>query len=98
MLQHIFCEYLNELKLIEKLDSDINFVIMDYLINEGYPSAARKFASEANIQPSADVDSIQERVEIRNSIHSGDIQTAIENINELNPQVLFLCSLFTFLQ
>jgi hypothetical protein len=60
---------------------------MDYLINEGYPSAARKFASEANIQPSADVDSIQERVEIRSSIHSGDIQTAIENINELNPQV-----------
>jgi len=69
------------------LDRDINFVIMDYLINEGYPSAAKKFALEANIQPKADVDSIQERVEIRNAIHGGDIQTAIEKINELNPQV-----------
>lgn len=69
------------------MDRDINSVIMDYLINEGYPSAARKFALEANIQPKADMDSIQERLEIRNAIHGGDIQSAIEKINELNPTV-----------
>ena len=60
---------------------------MDYLISEGYPTAAQNFALEANIQPRADVESIQERVDIRNSIYGGDIQTAIEKINELNPQV-----------
>ena len=60
---------------------------MDYLISEGYPSAAQKFAHEANIEPMLDVDSIQERVEIREAIDLGDIQTAIEKINELNPQV-----------
>ena len=60
---------------------------MDYLINEGYPSAARKFAFEANIPTTEDLTSIQERVEIRNAIHGGDIQTAIEKINELNHQV-----------
>ena len=60
---------------------------MDYLITEGYPSAARKFAVEANIQPKIDLESINERVEIRDSIHKGDLQTAIEKINELNPQV-----------
>ena len=60
---------------------------MDYLVNEGYPSAAQNFALEANIQPRADIESIQERVEIRNAIYGGDIQTAIEKINELNPQV-----------
>ncbi|KAI9835785.1 MAG: hypothetical protein M1837_003669 [Sclerophora amabilis] len=68
--------------------TDINFVIMDYLINEGYPSAAKKFALEANIQPTEDVASIQERVEIRNAIHAGDIQSAIEKINELGSQIL----------
>ena len=67
--------------------SDINSLIMDYLITEGYPSAAQKFAIEANIPPSTDLESINERVEIRNSIHRGDLQTAIEKINELNPQV-----------
>lgn len=68
--------------------SDINNLIMDYLITEGYPSAARKFAIEANIHPHTDFESINERVEIRDSIHKGDLQTAIEKINELNPQLL----------
>ncbi len=60
---------------------------MEYLISEGYPAAAQRFAAEANIEPELDVDSIQERVEIREAIAKGDIQTAIEKINELNPQV-----------
>lgn len=60
---------------------------MDYLISEGYPSAAQKFAHEANIAPMLDVDSVEERVSIRRAIYEGDIQTAIEQINELNPQV-----------
>lgn len=74
-------------KTDDTLSRDINNLIMDYLITEGYPSAARKFAAEANIQPKADFESINERVEIRDSIHRGDLQTAIEKINELNPQV-----------
>lgn len=73
--------------LISDFDSDLNSVIMDYLISEGYPIAAQKFALEANIQPKVDFDSIRERVEIRNAIYGGDIQRAVEKINELNPQV-----------
>lgn len=65
----------------------INFVIMDYLISEGYPRAAEKFAKEANIQLPVEEESIQSRVEIRKAIHSGDIDTAINKINDLNPQV-----------
>lgn len=67
--------------------SDINYLVMDYLITNGYPAAAKKFAAEANIRPRVDFESIQERVDIRTAIHSGDIKTAIEKINELNPQV-----------
>ena len=77
------------LTIATEYDSDLNSVIMDYLISEGYPSAAQKFALEANIQPRVDVESIRERVEIRNAIYGGDIQSAIEKINELNPQVSF---------
>lgn len=60
---------------------------MDYLITNGYPAAAKKFAVEANIQIRTDLDTIQERVDIRTAIHSGNIQVAVEKINELNPQV-----------
>jgi hypothetical protein len=67
--------------------SDINYLVMDYLITNGYPAAASKFAVEANIQLRTDLESIQERVEIRTFIHSGNIQAAIEKINELNPHV-----------
>jgi len=60
---------------------------MNYLIIEGYKSAAVNFAQEANMSPQVDLDSIQERVDIRHAIHHGDIQTAIERINELHPEV-----------
>ena len=65
---------------------------MGYLINEGYPEAAKKFAVEANIQkPHAASDSIDERVEIRRAILSGQIEDAIERINDLIPDVSVLC-------
>jgi hypothetical protein len=60
---------------------------MDYLVSEGYPRAAEKFAKEANIQLPLEEESIQSRVEIRRAIHAGDIDTAITKINDLNPQV-----------
>lgn len=68
--------------------STINSLVMDYLVSEGYPSAAQNFAAEANILPRADFETIQYRVSIRDFIYSGDIQNAIEKINELNPQIL----------
>ena len=70
-----------------KLSSDLNSVIMDYLVSEGYPEAAERFATEASLAPRTDIDSINQRVEIRNLIHKGDIKAAIEKINDLNPQV-----------
>ena len=60
---------------------------MNYLIIEGYESAALKFAQEANISPQFQFYSIQQRVEIRNAIHSGNIEFAVQRINELYPEV-----------
>lgn len=85
IFHNAFCPVLST----DLFDSDVNYLVMDYLVTNGYPAAAKRFAVEANIQPKADIESIQERVEIRGAIHSGDIQTAIEKINELSPQVRF---------
>ena len=60
---------------------------MDYLISEGYPDAAAKFAKEANVPPRVNVDTVHERVEIRDLIYKEQIQEAIEKINDINPQV-----------
>ncbi|KAL8761716.1 MAG: hypothetical protein Q9184_002191 [Pyrenodesmia sp. 2 TL-2023] len=83
--KHPFERRIQDVKLSK---TDLNSVVMDYLVSEGYPSAAQRFASEANVQPTSGINSIEERVEIREAIHSGDIQTAIERINELNPMLL----------
>lgn len=61
--------------------------MLNFLILEGYESAAKKFASEANITPKVPTDTIHDRVEIRSSIIRGQITQAIQLINELNPEV-----------
>jgi len=83
--QHVFQRKIDDVVLSK---TDINFVIMDYLVSEGYPRAAERFAKEADIQLPLDEESIQHRVEIRRAIHAGDITTAITKINDLNPQIL----------
>jgi hypothetical protein len=72
---------------LDLLDRDINAVIMDYLLSEGYPDAAQQFASEANIEPQPCTESIEARVTIRNAILAGNIEAAIEGINDVNPEV-----------
>jgi hypothetical protein len=68
-------------------DSEINWVIMDYLVAEGYPGAAEKFAQETSICKPADVESIRARVDVRKAIHAGQIDHAISLINEIDAQV-----------
>ncbi|KAF1839461.1 hypothetical protein BDW02DRAFT_575545 [Decorospora gaudefroyi] len=83
--QHSFQRKIDDIKPSK---TDINFVVMDYLVSEGYPRAAEKFAKEANIRLPLEGESIQSRVEIRRAIHAGDIDSAITKINDLNPQIL----------
>ena len=79
---------LDEVKLSK---SDLDSLVMNYLIVEGYESAARKFSQEANIQhPIESFESIEQRRQIRCAIHRGDIQDAISRINEMNPRVSWL--------
>ena len=69
------------------LDSDINALILDYLTTEGYPSAAARFSKEANLRPQQEEESVRARRQIQHSIHSGNIQEAVDALNELEPQV-----------
>lgn len=63
-------------------------IVMDYLIFEGYQTAASAFANEANIEPSGDCNLLDERLRIRDAIFQGDLQSAIEEINDIDPELL----------
>ncbi|KAK7742528.1 hypothetical protein SLS63_000092 [Diaporthe eres] len=68
--------------------SDINALILDYLTMEGYPQAAANFSKEANLQPMQEDPAIRARQEIRDLIHQGHIQDAIESLNDLDSEIL----------
>jgi glucose-induced degradation protein 8 len=67
--------------------SDINALILDYLTLAGYPNAAKKFSTEANLPPQQSHDSIEARQQIQTAIHRGDIAQAISDLNDLDPEV-----------
>ena len=75
----------------EKCNSDMKWLIMNYLITEGHYAAAEKFFQEATPRGFPDPESIlkgiQERDRIRSALHAGDAAGAIEMINDLDPEV-----------
>lgn len=60
---------------------------MDYLVIEGYKSAAEEFAQEASVVPEVDFESIESRMRVREALQRGDVEDAIVRVNELNPEV-----------
>ena len=69
------------------LFSDLNQLVMNYLVIEGYKDAAEKFSNEANVPAQVDLASIQDRMDIRNAVQTGRIREAIERVNDLDPEV-----------
>lgn len=67
--------------------SDLNRLIMDYLVIEGYKDAADAFSRESGLKPFVDSDSILNRMIIRGAIQRGDVEDAIGRVNELDPEV-----------
>lgn len=86
---------------------DLNSLIMNYLMIEGYQDAARKFAQEAKLNLASSglggitlpynngapdqeevFTSVHDRMIIKNLIHTGQIQKAIEKINDVDPELL----------
>jgi hypothetical protein len=64
---------------------------MDYLVIEGYKSAAEEFSQEANLTTPVDFESIETRMDIREALQRGDVEDAIIRVNDLNPDVSPSC-------
>ena len=55
---------------------------------EGFKEAAEKFRMESGIQPGVDLDTLDERIRIREAVQKGEIEEAIELVNNLHPELL----------
>ncbi|KAH7442429.1 hypothetical protein KP509_03G088100 [Ceratopteris richardii] len=76
---------LNEVKIRK---SDMNRLVMNYFVTEGYVEAAEKFYKETGTEPDMDLGTITDRMEVRKAIQCGNVQDAIEKVNDLNPEIL----------
>ena len=77
-----------KLGTVELNKNDMNKLVMNYLVIQGYKDAAEKFAREANIPPNVDLSTIQDRMNVRTAVESGHIDEAIERVNDLDPEVI----------
>lgn len=69
--------------------AQMNDIVLDYLIKEGFKEAAEAFAAEANIDLQADkLCGMDERLAIHTSIVSGNIIGAMKQINDFNSDLL----------
>ncbi|KAK9803664.1 hypothetical protein WJX72_009435 [[Myrmecia] bisecta] len=67
---------------------DMNKLIMNFLVTEGYVEAAQIFEKESLTSPGVDLGAITDRMEIRKAVQSGNVEEAIERVNDLNPEIL----------
>ena len=59
-----------------------------FVCSEGFKEAAEKFRMESGIQPGVDLDTLDERIKIREAVQNGQIEEAIELVNNLHPELL----------
>ncbi|XP_063227613.1 glucose-induced degradation protein 8 homolog isoform X1 [Bacillus rossius redtenbacheri] len=81
-------DWMNRLEGLHIQRSDMNKLIMNYLVTEGFKEAAEKFQQESGVQPSIELDSLDDRIRIRDAIQSGRIEEATALVNQLHPELL----------
>lgn len=81
-------EWMNRLEGLHIQRADMNKLIMDYLVTEGFKEAAEKFEQESGVSIAIELDSLDERIRIRDAIQRGDIQEATAIVNQLHPELL----------
>lgn len=76
---------LSEVKIRKE---DMNKLVMNFLVTEGYVEAAEKFQMESATEPDIDLGTITDRMAVRKAVQCGNVEDAIEKVNDLNPEIL----------
>lgn len=73
---------------MELRKEDLNAIVMNFFVTEGYQEAAEAFQKESGTEPGVDLSSLSERDTIRKAVQGGELVDAIAAVNDLNPQIL----------
>lgn len=67
---------------------DMNKLVMNFLVTEGYVDSAERFQMESGTSPEIDLGTITERMAVRKAVQCGNVEDAIDKVNDLNPEIL----------
>ncbi|EFJ33948.1 hypothetical protein SELMODRAFT_437992 [Selaginella moellendorffii] len=81
-------EWERKLAEVKIRKEDMNKLVMNFLVTEGYVDAAEKFQHESGTSPEVDLGSITDRMAVRKAVQCGNVEDAIEKVNDLNPEIL----------
>jgi len=81
-------EWMDKLENVHLQRTDMNRLVMNYLVTEGFKEAAEKFALEAGFKAPEELERLDERIRIRDCIQAGKIQEATALVNQLHPDLL----------
>lgn len=81
-------EWQSRLETFPFKQEDINKLVMNYLVTEGFKEAAEKFQVESGVTPTVDLNSLDNRILIREAVQNGFIQEATHLVNKLHPELL----------
>uniref|UniRef100_A0A7N0TJG4 CTLH domain-containing protein n=1 Tax=Kalanchoe fedtschenkoi TaxID=63787 RepID=A0A7N0TJG4_KALFE len=80
-------EWEKKLAEIKIRKEDMNKLVMNYFVTEGYVDAAEKFRLESGTEQ-IDLATITDRMLVKKAVMEGNVQEAIEKVNDLNPEIL----------
>ncbi|MBA0778861.1 hypothetical protein Gotri_006676 [Gossypium trilobum] len=83
-------EWEKRLNHIRIRKEDMNKLVMNFLVTEGYAEAVAKFRMETGTEPDMDVAMITDRMAVKKAVQCGNVEDAIEKVNDLNPEQSFL--------
>jgi len=81
-------EWMDKISEIRVPRAAMNKLVMNYLVTEGFKDAAEKFQEEAGVTAGQDLSMLDNRINIRDNIQAGNIEQAMNLVNELHPQLL----------
>ncbi|KAF8093349.1 hypothetical protein N665_0384s0034 [Sinapis alba] len=80
-------EWEKKLNAVKLRKQDMNTLVMNFLVTEGFVEAADKFQRESGTKQ-IDLATITDRMAVKKAVQNGNVEDAIEKVNDLNPEIL----------
>lgn len=68
--------------------AELNKLVMEYLVKEGFKDAVLAFRAETGLDPGVNMAIMDDQIKIRDAVEAGSIQAAVELVNDVDPEIL----------